>query len=132
GDISAGGSTSAPLNQVVNSLTSSTTALSSSANPSTFGAPVMLTATVTPSSASGKVTFYQGTAVLGISALAGGTATLSTPLLPSGTGSLRAYYPGDSNTAGSSSATFAQSVNTVPGSSLNNWTRFSSGGNPVS
>ncbi len=54
-----------------------TTALAAAPNPSTFGQPVTLTATVSPSAATGQVTFYDGTTVLGVGTLAGGTATLS-------------------------------------------------------
>ena len=64
-------------------------------NPATFGQPVTLTATVSPSAATGQVTFYDGTTVLGVGTLAGGTATLHDHLLPAGSRSLRAYYGGD-------------------------------------
>jgi hypothetical protein len=58
--------------------------LVSSANPSIFGRPLTLTATVSPSGVTGKVTFYDGVAILGIAALNNGTASLSTILLPAG------------------------------------------------
>ena len=43
---------------------------------SVFGAPVTLTATVSPSSATGPVTFYDGVAILGVAQLSNGNATL--------------------------------------------------------
>src|SRR6266699_2459842 len=58
--------------------------LSASQNPATFGAPVALIATLTPASATGQVTFYDGTTVLGIRAIASGAASLSTGVRTSG------------------------------------------------
>jgi uncharacterized repeat protein (TIGR01451 family) len=55
---------------------------------------VTLTATVTPVTATGKVTFYDGTTVLGTSTILSGTASLSTIMLPDGARALRAYYAG--------------------------------------
>ena len=62
-------------------------------NPVGYGQPVLLTATVT-AGATGKVTFYDGTTVLGVAALTGTQATLTTVLLPSGTRSLHARLLG--------------------------------------
>jgi uncharacterized repeat protein (TIGR01451 family) len=86
---------------------SAAVALQSSPNPSTFGSPVTLTATVTPASATGRVTFYDGVAILGESQLAGGQATFTTRLLGAGTHTLHAYY------AGSQSSNASQIVNSV-------------------
>jgi len=71
--------------------TAPTTNLTSSPNPANLGQVVTLTATVT-SGATGKVTFYDGTTMLGVSAVSGEQASWSTVLLPSGARSLRAYY----------------------------------------
>src|SRR6267154_2349152 len=84
------------------SLAQTTVTLTSSPNPSPFGAPVNLTATVTPSNSTGRVTFYDGANVLGTRTLASGTASLPTALLPSGIRKLRAYYAGDATHAASS------------------------------
>jgi hypothetical protein len=73
---------------------STTLSLASTANPSTFGTPVTLIATITPSTAPGSVTFYAGTTILGTAALSGGYATLTTVFLPAGIGVLHAYYGG--------------------------------------
>lgn len=73
----------------------SAVALAASPDPSTFGAPVLLTATVTPAVATGLVTFYDGTSILGISAITNGQATLTTRLLAIGSRSLRVHYAGD-------------------------------------
>src|SRR5205814_6898209 len=69
--------------------------LSASPNPAAFGAPVTLTATLTPAGATGRVTFYDGTTVVGIRTIASGAASLTTVLLPAGSRSLKAYYAGD-------------------------------------
>jgi len=68
--------------------------LMSSANPAVFGNAVTLTATVSPSAATGKVTFYDGVTVLGTRTLSGGQSALTTALLPSGAQSLKAFYAG--------------------------------------
>jgi hypothetical protein len=54
--------------------TPSSLTLSSSSNPSTYGQSVSLTATASPPLASGTVTFYEGTSVLGIARIASGSA----------------------------------------------------------
>src|SRR5579871_4660587 len=73
-----------PLVGRLGAQTLTTTVLSSSPDPSTFGRDVLLTAVVSPAAASGNVTFYDGTSYLGVATLASGTARLTTVLLPSG------------------------------------------------
>ena len=71
--------------------TTSTVTLASSSNPVVvFGQPLTLTATVSSTSATGKVTFYDGVTILGIATLSSGQATLTTTLLPTGKRSLKA------------------------------------------
>jgi hypothetical protein len=77
-------------------FTSTTTALASS-TPSTFvGNSVTFTATVTPSSATGTVGFYNNASAnpLGTSTVSGGTASLTINTLPAGTNSVVATYQG--------------------------------------
>ena len=69
-----------------------------------------LTATVSPSSATGLVSFYDRTTFLGGASLVSGTATLKTILLPAGTNSLTAFYAGDASHAASTSSTVSQTV----------------------
>jgi hypothetical protein len=69
----------------------------------------VLTATVT-SGATGKVTFYDGTTILGVGTISGIQASLSTVMLASGTRLLRAHYSGDTNYAASNSANLPQTV----------------------
>jgi hypothetical protein len=93
----------------------SSTTILASPNPSNYGQPVTLTATVT-TGATGKVTFYDGTVILGVGTISGTQARLTTVMLSSGTRKLRAYYQGNGAYAGSSSAVLAQTV--VAGPSL--------------
>jgi hypothetical protein len=111
---------------------SSSITLVSSPNPSVFGSPVTLTATVTPSSATGKVTIYAGTTVLGVASLSAGTAVLETRLLPADKQSLRAYYGGDVNDASSTSAWVPQTVNARPGDGFLTAANYTAGYAPQS
>ena len=96
------------LQQVVKRAT--TTTLTSAPNPSTAGAAVTLTATVSPSSATGTVQFLNGATVLGSAALANGSAQIAVANLTVGSNSLTAVYSGDDTSAGSTSAAVVQTV----------------------
>jgi hypothetical protein len=120
-------STSAAVTQQVNRASTTATA-SSSVNPSAFGQPVMLTATVQPptgTSATGTVTFLDGSTSLGSATLSGNSTQLSIASLGTGTHSITAVYSGDTNMAGSTSAAVAQQVNQASTA-----TTLSSGVNP--
>ena len=88
----------------------SSTAVTSSPNPSTPGQPVTFTATVAtnpPGSTvpTGMVTFQEGTNVLAQSALgSGGTVSFSTSSLSAGSHTITAVYASDSLSAASSGA----------------------------
>ena len=97
----------------VASIDAATLTLTSSPNPSVYGRQVTLTATVAPAGATGKVTFYDGINIIGVSTISGTTATLNTIALPSGTRSLRAYYWGDATNTAASSASLAHTVSAV-------------------
>ena len=71
-----------------------TTGLTVTPNPAAFGSLVTLTATVSPSTATGSVTFYNGTTVLATVSVSSGTAIFTTTLLSSGSGSLAARFEG--------------------------------------
>jgi uncharacterized protein (TIGR02453 family) len=75
-----------------------------------FGAPVPLTASVSPAAATGSVQFFKGATALGSAPLASGQAQLTISNLPAGADSLTAIYSGDSANAGSTSAAFIQTV----------------------
>src|SRR5947209_5293178 len=81
---------------VLYGATSTTVTLSSSPNPSTFGQKVTITAQVSSTAPTGKVTFFDGVTILGIAGVSGGQASLTTTMLSSGVRLLTAYYAGDS------------------------------------
>ena len=90
-------------------------ALSSSANPSLPGAPVTLTATVTPvsggSTATGSVVFKDGSTTLDTVALNGsGVATYSSSVLSEGSHNITATYGGSATLHGKVSPVLAQVV----------------------
>ncbi|PYU05528.1 MAG: hypothetical protein DMG33_10600, partial [Acidobacteria bacterium] len=97
--------------ETVTFLASTSTTVSSSVNPSVFGQPVTFTAAVSPSSATGTVTFKDGSTTLGTSTLSGGTATLTPVSLAPGSHSITAVYGGDSAFSGSTSSALTQTVN---------------------
>jgi uncharacterized repeat protein (TIGR03803 family) len=82
------------------SVGTTTTTLTSSPNPSTFGQYVTFTAHVTSAfsgTPTGTVTFSDGPTILGTASLSGGVAKLSVLPLMGGTNSITASYSGDSN-----------------------------------
>jgi hypothetical protein len=62
--------------------------LAPSQNPSAYGQPITLIASVSPDSATGKVSYYDGVHIPGISTLKGGQAILPNTILPSGSATL--------------------------------------------
>src|SRR5262245_37755223 len=93
-------------------LIATSTALTSSLNPSPLGQSVTFTATVTSAGGvpTGTVTFFDGAATLGSSALSGGFASFATAALTAGAHSIKAVYGGSATFAGSTSAVLAQTV----------------------
>jgi uncharacterized repeat protein (TIGR03803 family) len=109
-------------------LLSTTTTLSSSPNPSTYGQAVTLTAIVTSKLGAPPdgetVSFMDGKTTLGTGTLSRGSASLTTSTLQAGASSVRAVYAGDSNLSGSTSKAVRQVVSkatttTTLASSLN-------------
>ncbi len=126
GDATFAPSTSPPLTQVVDKLTTTTT-VTSSTNPSTVGQSVSLLATVSPSDGStptGSVQFFDGNTSLGTVALGGGglsssalapnQAEFSTSSLGQGAHSITVVYGGDANDLPSTSSPLNQTVNPQP------------------
>jgi hypothetical protein len=110
GDTNDTASVSPALTQTVNQATT-TVALTSSANPSIYGSSATFTATMTPATATGKVTFADGTTTLGTGTISSGTATFSTSALAPGPHSITASYGGDPNDTANTSPTLTQTVN---------------------
>jgi hypothetical protein len=112
GDDASAPSSSSSLNQVVNP-DSTTTTVTSSANPATQGQSVTFTATVTTSTgvnSAGTVTFTAGGTTLGTVTLSENVASISTSALPAGTTSVQAVYSGEIDFKGST-ATVSETVN---------------------
>ena len=112
-------SSSPTLTQVVNQA-ATTTVLTSAPDPSVFGQPVTVSATVAPANGGGipdgTVSLYLGTlggshSLLGTASLAAtGTAEFTTSALAGGSDSLYAIYQGSANYTGSTSAVLTQTV----------------------
>jgi len=129
GDGNNAGSTSAILNQTVNSLPAATTTkIATSGSPSLINKPVTFTSTVTstygPLPDGELVTFRTGTTFLASVPLSGGVATYTTTALKGGSQTITAAYGGDT-TFKASSSTVTQVVSlyssstSLPTSSLN-------------
>jgi hypothetical protein len=109
--------TSAVLNQIVEQQT--TTTLTSSLNPATYGTPVSFTAVVVATGSltpTGTVTFYDNSAQIGTGGLtAAGAATASASFqsssLAAGTHSITATYGGNAENFTSTSAPLTETVN---------------------
>ncbi len=91
----------------------STVTLSATPNPVSYGHPTTFTATVSPNTATGKVTFYDGYTVIGIASVTSGVATFATDSLQPGARSITARYDGDVNDLGSVSAAYVENVTDV-------------------
>jgi hypothetical protein len=109
------GNSSQAVGLTISSKPPTTTALSVSPNPSTAGQTVTLTATVSPSAATGTVTFTNGATTLGSSSLTNGAATFVTSALPVGNDSIVATYSGDATYLGSTSPLIPATVNAASG-----------------
>jgi uncharacterized protein YjdB len=113
GDANNASSTSAAVSQTVNARAVTTTALTSSPNPAAYGTSVTITATVTPSAATGTVQFFNGATLLGSASLSAGKAQLKIATLPAGSDSLSAAYGGDANDLSSTSSPITETVTKV-------------------
>src|SRR5271154_7283053 len=113
GDSNNPAANSPPVSQVV-SQAATTTTITSSLNPPTYGHPVKFTAAVsfangTPPNGE-SVDFHDGQAKLGTETLTNGTATFATPKLKAGVHHIWVSYAGDANLLGSDSAALRQVV----------------------
>jgi hypothetical protein len=106
---------------VVESITpaASSTSLTATPNPASFGSSVTFQAAVTSSVAgtpSGSITFLDGTSTLGTVVLSGGSASYATSGLAVGTHIVVAHYAGDSSFASSDSGPVVEEVTiSIPG-----------------
>jgi uncharacterized protein (TIGR03437 family) len=109
-----------------------TTTLNSTGTPVQYGQSVTLMATVSPNTATGNVTFFDGVTPLGVAPLSSGVATLKTGLLAAGARSLTAFYDGNAAFMPGKSPVFTQAMTPVAGGSFSNPTGnpFSAGSEP--
>jgi len=115
GDASFVASVSTPLTQIVNKA-STALGVSSQTNPSVFGQPVTLTATVGAAAPgagipTGTVTFTDGSTILGTANLINGAASFTSGPLGAGSHAITASYGGSGNFLGGVSGVVAQIVN---------------------
>jgi uncharacterized protein (TIGR03437 family) len=130
GDQNYAPSTSQPLTQSVNKISSNAT-ISSNLNPSILGQQVTFTITISPTPPgvgvpTGAVTLMDGSTLLANIQLVGGQATYQTTGLGTGGHGLIVTYQGDANFQGVVSGTLTQTVNRIP-SILNLTTSVTSG-----
>jgi hypothetical protein len=111
GDSKDIGNASPILTQVVKQASTSTT-LTSSLNPASYGQSVTFTANVTSTGGvpTGTVTFINGSTTLGSAALSGGVAKLSLATLAKGTHSITAKYSGSTDFLSSTSTALSQVI----------------------
>ncbi len=131
GDAIYGPSTSPVVIDVVGEISTMIT-LAISPNPAIFGNPVTLTGNITSPSATGFVTFYSNTSVIGQAPVINQIATLQTLLLPVGSQVVTARFDGDADNATSLSAPVALSVAAQPGFSFLPALTSSAGSSPTS
>ena len=106
--------------------------LASVPNPSVFGHSVTFTATVNAPGATGLVTFYDGSSILGLAPVSGGFATLTTVLLNAGSRKVTARYDGNPTFASSLSTVLSQTVTDVLSAGFPVLTQLSAGSQPNS
>ncbi len=104
--------TSAPMSIGVynEQMTSSSITLQASTTTPQYQTSVTLTAVVSPSSATGTVTFYNGGTNVGSAAVSAGAASVTTSFAAGGTATLHAVYSGDYNYLTSTSNSLTMNV----------------------
>ena len=116
GNTNFSGSISPVLTQTVSAIATSTS-VTSSPNPSTYGQAVTFTTTVTPSAGTiapaGTVIFKDGSTNLGGRALSNGQAAFTIATLSGGVHAITVVYVGNTNFTASTSPTLAQTVNQI-------------------
>ena len=110
GDSNFGSSVSGSLSERILSSSTTILTLTTGGNPAKLGDSLTFQATVTPSTATGTVAFFDGKLALGSSSMNSGSAVFTTTSLAGGTHSLTAQYSGDTNFVPSASPAFIQNV----------------------
>lgn len=100
---------------LIGATSNSATVLTAAPNPGLGGHSVTFTATISPSTATGNVTFSDASTTLGSSAISGGAASLTTSMLTVGNHSITAAYIGDGDDNASGSAPVMEEIDQPPG-----------------
>jgi hypothetical protein len=108
-------STSNQVSLFVSGNTPDTVVLQAAPTSLIIGYSATLTATVSPANASGTVSFYDGTSAIGVTRIAGGTATFVNTFMTAGSQSLTAVYSGDTTYISNTSSPVTLNVSN-PGS----------------
>jgi hypothetical protein len=112
-------STSNSVSLFVTGNTADTVVLQSNPSSLIIGYTATLTASITPSAATGMVSFYSGSVLLGTAPVKSGVATLQNTFMSAGTQSLTAAYTGDTTYLASTSTPYTLTVSS-PGSTPSN------------
>ena len=99
------------MSLVVKPAPPSSVTLTSSLNPAARGQTVTFTAVVSPSTATGTMTFLDGSTSLGTVTISGATAALSVSTLSIGAHPITAAYSGDANDAPGTSTSLLEYIN---------------------
>ena len=105
--------TSFSRNITITQATPTLAAPSASPTSATPGTPVTFTQTV-PAGATGTISFYSGSTLLGTGTISGTTATLTTTALAPGSNSITATFPGNANFTSPTSAPTIVTVGAAP------------------
>jgi hypothetical protein len=90
--------------------TATTLTLSTSSSSVSYGTAVTFTAVISPTAATGTVTFKNGTTTLGTGTLSSGIATYTTSALAVGSNTITASYPGNTTYGASTSNGLTETV----------------------
>lgn len=112
-------SSSVTITVTSSSTTATTTTLEASSTSIAYGKEVTLTATVSPSEATGTVDFYDSSTLLGSETLSSGTAAFTTSSLSVGTHTLTASYGGSSTYSSSTSSSVSITVTSATAETWN-------------
>lgn len=99
---------------LTSTATTTTTTLTSSAGTAVQGTNISFTAGVTPATATGTVSFMDGSTTLGTANLTSGSAVYATAGLAVGSHTITAVYSGDANDAASTSPASMVTITAVP------------------
>jgi hypothetical protein len=106
--------TSASWTFTITVLVPSTVTVIADKNPAAAGTAVTFTGAVSPSTATGRISFYDGGTFLGTATIgSGGAAALAVSTLTAGTHSITASYNGDFVVAPANSGTLTETITTA-------------------